>query len=95
MKRTGNSTQQEMLNPYLIWQHDVTGEQFTGKCAVSNELNDITFHLQWFDCIIGGYIAEFTVNDTKYQFNMTHGIKGMNIPGVIAFDAEGKAVVFY
>jgi len=91
MKRTGRSTQTEMLNQW--WQHDITKEVF--KTRIALKVPSRKYNLEWFDAVAGGWSVEFKNEEgRKSTMKLSEGIRCDNCPAVIAFDSEGKGVVF-
>jgi len=91
MKRTGNSTQAEMLKSH--WIHDVTFERFRTQIAL--KVPSRKYNLEWFDAIVGSKWATFKNDEgNKVTLTMVRGVRCDNCPAVIAFDSEGKGVVF-
>jgi hypothetical protein len=76
---------------HYTWEHDVTGQKFNESVLVIETLPQFANH--WFDSIYGGYVVEFKDDDgNPHEVTTEDGVKGMGYRGVIAFDAEGKAV---
>lgn len=91
MKRTGKSTQAEMLK--LAWKHDLTGEWFRSPIAL--KVPSRKYKLEWFDAVVGGWNVEFKNEEgRKSTMKLSEGIRCSNCPAVVAFDSEGKGVVF-
>jgi len=91
MKRTGRSTQAEMLNQW--WQHDITKEVF--KTRIALKVPSRKYNLEWFDAIVGSKSVVFKNSEgRKVTLTMSQGVRCVDCPGVIAFDSEGKGVVF-
>jgi len=91
MKRTGRSTQAEMLNQW--WQHDITKEVF--KQPIALKVPSRKYNLEWFDAVVGSKWATFKNDEgRKVTLTMVMGVRCTDCPAVIAFDEFGKGVVF-
>jgi hypothetical protein len=76
-------------NELYDWEHDITGEVFTSSSAIEGVYPE--YANKWADGTYGGY--RFESNGT--EFKTINGVRGIGYKALIAFDRNGRGIVFF
>lgn len=76
-------------NQKYDWEHDITGELYKSSAIVDDLYPQ--YANKWADGVYGGYF--FDSNGTK--FRTLSGVRGMGYKAIVAFDRNGRGIVFF
>ena len=97
MKRTGRSTQDQMMK--LFWIHDQTGLIYNKPVKIEEEYPELS--LQWFNADLSKDEVSFVLEDDSkqlfydYIIPIAYSKEVHTKECVVAFDEKGRGVVFH